>query len=324
MPRRNALGRGRPFARNPRTISYESPDQSGTEESSGHRPETDVERESTEREAEQEVNEESPESEETFDDVDRALVQAFLARPSATEQESISTLQQITTIANGSSDDTLSPEDLRARIAKINDGLEVLNLQIVTTRDQMVPTRVYYTLINISSNAVTKLATQYTVDEIEFFKAMMDFIFIEGNPSGKQHYRVQHADLAKCDAKLERRLGSGPREQLVMRLLDEQWLVKSPESESLQHAIGYELGPRSLAELKNYLTDLYGPEGSSTLRFCRACNGIFTKGRRCSTSTCGFELHESCTRAFFMGQGRTHCPNCSVDLHVHFTRVGEE
>lgn len=266
------------------------------------------------RENHQQVEEKE---EDLFGDLERTVVQAFMASPCASEEEVKQMLQKIHQVIDHL-DVSVADSDVRETISKVNEGIEPLNLKIVAIRDQMIEAKVHYVFINTNSNVATKLATQYTVDEIEFFKALIDYIFIDGQSSTKTFYNVRQADLAKCDAKLERRLGASMRDQLIVRFLDDKWLDKSLTDPS---TTGYELGVRTLSEMRNYLLEIYGPEGTNTLRLCKACEGIFTRGRKCGSENCTVVLHEACTQAYFLDQGNL-CPSCQGDLASQFIKIG--
>ncbi len=230
----------------------------------------------------------------SYNDSNRAFVQAFLARGSLTYETSKSILASIFTVHEGREilPNDITEADFRSYVSAANLALSPLDLEIRSTFHQSSRERVY-ALVNTSSDALTQMATTYTVEEMGFVKRVLDWMF--DGPANTR--RLEAMCISGTDAiNMAKVSGGGRRETqngntqggggsqglsmreaegMMGRLVEEGWFEKSGKG-------FYSLSPRALMELRGWLVESYndpedeGDNQGERIRFCQACREIVT------------------------------------------------
>lgn len=100
-------------------------------------------------------------------------------------------------------------------------------------------------------------------------------------------------------------------EKTLNGLVAEGWFERSKEG-------WYTLSPRALLELQTWLVNEYNDEDTEgddwqRIKFCEACKGIVTVGRRCAELDCNVRLHDICQEAFLSSRPNRNCPRCETE-----------
>jgi hypothetical protein len=185
----------------------------------------------------------------------------------------------------------ITESDVSTYIHMLNSKLALVDYEIRIARSQKDHS-VTYVLVNLTSDAVTQLATTHSPDEIAFVKRVLDAMF-ETHNTGKKEImaitKMQARNLAKAprvsvandDSATQSAVAPGlsipQTEKLMDDMVEEGWFEKSP-------AGYYSLSPRALAELRDWLRETYneisggGEEDDDIIRIrnCEACTEIVT------------------------------------------------
>lgn len=205
--------------------------------------------------------------------------------------------------------------DFKSVIQNVSYSLEDYEMELQRVRDQLTG-EFMFVLINKTNNEWTQKATPYKADEIDVLKGIISAIFAESNNRPHDRFWVpfhsikQLPDLDEVQGKFD----SKSFDQVILTFVADGWLAMKSEK--------IYLPTRTLAELKPYLTDLYGPTGSQTLQTCAGCHQIFTCGRQCSSENC-VRVHEYCVNAYFQkySNGSTKCAKCGSDMNESYSVI---
>ncbi|KAJ5118438.1 DNA repair protein Nse1 [Penicillium atrosanguineum] len=280
----------------------------------------------------------------TYNDCNRAFLQAFMARSSMNFDEAQPVLAAIISAHEGRTVDAedVTQELFSSYISSANTAISPFNFEIRSSLRQIAkdpnhdttedpPERVY-ALVNVHVDALTQLATTYSPDEIAFVKRVLDFMFVTNNTriiEGMVITPIQATHLAKvssADTNLRRSTNAESQqnqggaaqsltmtqaETMMQNLLVEGWLEKSQKNY-------FSLTPRALMELRSWLSDTYNyvkENGRKVehIKFCAACREIITVGQRCVDRDCLGRLHDHCMHNFFRVQQAEKCPVCKED-----------
>ncbi|TVY32234.1 Non-structural maintenance of chromosomes element 1-like protein [Lachnellula subtilissima] len=266
------------------------------------------------------------ESDDQYDDTNRAFLQALMGRGQITLEEGKNILAAIFT-AQSNQEVTpaqVTKEDIDSYMAAAADALSPLDYEIRSTLHQHTKHRIY-AVVNSISDPLTQMATTRTSEEMFYIKRLLDAMFETNNTKNKEVMAVTGMQA------LEKRVtkGSGRRdseehsqvavdkgvtgeqaEKLLAGLVKEKWLEHSRNGY-------YTLSPRALMELRSWLIDAYneetddGDDDWQRIKFCEACKEIVTVGLRCANLNCNVRLHHICETAFWKSKPSKQCPTCS-------------
>ncbi|KAJ5152772.1 uncharacterized protein N7482_009250 [Penicillium canariense] len=276
-----------------------------------------------------------------YNDLNRAFLQAFMARSAMTFEEAQPVLAALFSAHESRSVDSedITQEHLSSLVSAANTAISPFDLEIRTSRRQdpeethqdtpVTPPVLVYALVNTTSDALTQLATTYSADEIAFVKRVLDFMFDTNNKrrcEGMVISSMQAIQMAKAGGERRRSTNVGTQqpeggaaqnltlsqaENMMKSLTEEGWLEKSRR--------GYfSLTPRALMELRGWLVSTYNDDEldgrrANRIKFCAACKDIITSGQRCDDLDCKGRIHDHCVRNFFRMQKAEKCPICKAD-----------
>lgn len=184
-------------------------------------------------------------------------------------------------------------------ITMANKAISPFDLEIRNTEHQISGKRTY-SLINLTDNPLTQLATSYTADEISYLKRVLDFMFESNNTARREIMAITSMDAVRL-AKAPNDQSAGNREsqqagsaattqgssgqsltmvqaqKMLDNLVLEGWFEKSAKG-------FYSLSPRALMELRGWLVDTYNDAeeeeeseaGVLKIKSCFSCKGIIT------------------------------------------------
>uniref|UniRef100_A0ABM5F0S7 Non-structural maintenance of chromosomes element 1 homolog n=1 Tax=Pogona vitticeps TaxID=103695 RepID=A0ABM5F0S7_9SAUR len=151
--------------------------------------------------------------------------------------------------------------------------------------------RTYYALVNLAETEITKMASDYSENELELFKKIMDLVVLSGNGFASSTRILNMADQLK-----PKRMKKVEAEQVLQSLVRDKWLCER-EGE-------YSLHIRGILELEQYILSHY-PDSA---RKCHLCHSLSIQSQVCED--CGAALHLPCLDRYFRSQTERRCPNC--------------
>ncbi|XP_076441280.1 non-structural maintenance of chromosomes element 1 homolog isoform X2 [Babylonia areolata] len=118
----------------------------------------------------------------------------------------------------------------------------------------------YYCLVNNVENNITRLSSDYTANELEFFKKLVEMIVeTEGCVGSRAALNIVE--------RLDKKMLKQDAEYLLERLCSEQWILQKEGKVSLS--------VRSILELNQYIQQVY----PDSVKVCNICNLIVLKNQ---------------------------------------------
>ncbi|KAL9980855.1 hypothetical protein ACROYT_G009494 [Oculina patagonica] len=217
-------------------------------------------------------------------DSQRLFLRSLMSKQFLSENETKTLYQK----ACGVYGDESPPEDFDTFLETVNKNLRSLFMEIrhgISEEDGSKN----YGLVNTAEDEHSKMATDFSPNDIAFFKKAMDLIV--ASPDGT----VSSLDVLNAASDLEKRMTMTHAEELIARLLKDKWMSESSGS--------YSLGPRAMLELHPYLKRVYEDE----IVDCMMCHEIAIRGQHCTQ--CDGKLHNHCAARYFRGRAQKTCPN---------------
>ncbi|XP_076086276.1 non-structural maintenance of chromosomes element 1 homolog isoform X1 [Mytilus galloprovincialis] len=156
----------------------------------------------------------------------------------------------------------------------------------------------FYCLVCTSDTSITKLASDYTQPEMEFFKRLIESIIDSDNGEIGSTSAINSVDKLE---KVNKKLSKQDAQTLLERLEAQKWIEISRGRVSL--------ATRALLELEQYILEVY----SNITDKCNVCKRLCVKGQSCDS--CNTKLHFHCATRFFQNKENPRCPNkeCGVN-----------
>lgn len=190
------------------------------------------------------------------------------------------------------------PSLLQEAIVSINENLHPLDLHIRKIKSQQEE-KFYYTLVNTLKDISVKMSTSFSPREVEAINEI-----IHKTVQGEK-YSISAPECWSIVKSMTNR--DQPQAEAFMDYLT--------DSQFFEFYSGfYTLSPRSLAELKPHLLELYSNSDEGTFIFlCAGCTEVVTKGIRCSDILCEIRFHRKCAENYFTFKKDLSCPGCSKE-----------
>lgn len=150
----------------------------------------------------------------------------------------------------------------------------------------------FYCLVCTSDSSITKLASDYTSSEMDFFKRLIEGIIDSDNGEIGSTAALNTTD--KLDKNLKK-MSKQDAQNLLERLEAQKWIKINKGKVSL--------ATRSLLELEQYILDMY----QNITDKCNVCKRLCVKGQVCDS--CSTKLHFHCATRFFQNKENPRCPN---------------
>ncbi|KAL0946997.1 hypothetical protein HGRIS_013142 [Hohenbuehelia grisea] len=233
-------------------------------------------------------------------DVQKLFLQSLLSRPfvSATLAQ---TIWARCVAAVKAADPTLQIQHSSNRlawddfVARINVDLNGLDLEFKNLHDENTG-REMYCLVNLKGDDVAQLATDYTPNEIAFFKAILEQIMLAPHES----YCISSLAALREVSNLKSSMTKTQGELLLSSFVAKGWLHKTKRGR-------YTLSTRTELELLQYLKSTYPEE----VLDCNVCDKIITRGIACPNADCQNRMHFHCFATYRRQKGT--CPDCTTD-----------
>ncbi|KAM9124930.1 non-structural maintenance of chromosomes element 1 homolog isoform 1-T4 [Pangshura tecta] len=181
---------------------------------------------------------------------------------------------------------------------KLDDFINVVNIHLqpffMQIRKGMSEDdgRTYYALVNLAETEVTKMASDYTENELELFRKTMDVIIISESGFASSTKILNLADELKT-----KKMKKKEAEQVLQNLVQDKWLSERDGE--------YTLHTRCIMEMEQYILSNY----QDLVRKCNICHSLAIQSQVCET--CGIGMHLPCAGKYFKAQTEPHCPHCN-------------
>ncbi|XP_013800120.1 non-structural maintenance of chromosomes element 1 homolog isoform X1 [Apteryx mantelli] len=152
--------------------------------------------------------------------------------------------------------------------------------------------RVRYALVNLAETEITKMASDYTENELELFRKTMDLIILSENGFASSTEILNFADQLKT-----KKMKKKEAEQVLKLFVEDKWLSERNGE--------YTLHTRCIMEMEQYILSNY----QGVARKCNICHSLAIQSQVCET--CGIGMHLPCVGKYFKAQTEPHCPHCN-------------
>uniref|UniRef100_A0A8C8VIH3 Non-structural maintenance of chromosomes element 1 homolog n=1 Tax=Pelusios castaneus TaxID=367368 RepID=A0A8C8VIH3_9SAUR len=173
----------------------------------------------------------------------------------------------------------------------VNIHLQPLFMQIRKGRSED-DGRIYYALVNLAETEITKMASDYTENELELFRKTMDLIIISESGFASSTNILNLADQLKT-----KKMKKKEAEQVLQNLVQDKWLSERDGE--------YTLHTRCIMEMEQYILSNY----EELAKKCNICHSLAIQSQLCET--CGIAMHLPCAGKYFSAQTEPHCPHCN-------------
>lgn len=181
-----------------------------------------------------------------------------------------------------------SETDLVQFVKTVNDSIKPFHLEIKKAIEEFGGAH-FYVLVNTSETAIMRLSSDFTVNELELFKKLVEAI-VESEDG-----LVSTTDALNLTDRLERiKFTKTDAVKLYDTLIRKKWIKEFEGS--------YHLTARSIAELEQYILEQY-----ETAVKCYLCKKLCLHGQNCAE--CDVRLHVFCASRCFRASPNAVCPN---------------
>ncbi|TCD61082.1 hypothetical protein EIP91_009049 [Steccherinum ochraceum] len=243
------------------------------------------------------------------DDVQRLFLQAIFSRRIVTQKLALKLWEKCIDAVNAA-DETLEInfEDSRDSwdkwVQKINEALNPIDLEFAHMSDQNSGKELY-ALVNRRGDEIAQMATEYSPNEIAYFKNLIEKIMLAPNES----YCISSLAALREASQLKTTMTKSQAEVVLNSLVAKGWLHYSRGGK-------YTLSTRTLLELGTYLRSAYEDQ----ILDCTVCYEMVTRGTACKTPNCKARLHKHCFTTY--RRLNDTCPTCSTKWGNDPTKVG--
>uniref|UniRef100_A0A8D0GS87 Non-structural maintenance of chromosomes element 1 homolog n=2 Tax=Sphenodon punctatus TaxID=8508 RepID=A0A8D0GS87_SPHPU len=180
---------------------------------------------------------------------------------------------------------------------KLDDFIDVINVNLqplfmeIRKGISEDDGKTYYALVNLAETEITKMASDYSENELELFKKTIDLIIASENGFASSTNILNLADQLR-----PKKMKKKEAEQVLQSLVQDKWLSEKDGE--------YTLHTRSIIEMEQFLLNRY----QDLARKCHICRSLAVQSQVCED--CGIGMHLPCVAKFFRGQTEPRCPQC--------------
>ncbi|XP_050400332.1 non-structural maintenance of chromosomes element 1 homolog [Patella vulgata] len=223
-------------------------------------------------------------------DSHRLFLQSFMSR-SVLDAKEVKTLYK--SCCEKFNEEYITQEDeRRLQLAEfvivINNSIKPFHMEIKKGLSEDNGTNCYC-LVSTSDTAITKMASDYTATELEYFKKLIELV-VESDVGYIGSVEALNLTESLTNTK---KMSKTDAENLLKRMKADRWLILNEGQVSLS--------TRTILELDMYITDTY-PEAA---KICELCKKLCLKGQMCEE--CGVKLHVHCASRIFSKQNQRKC-----------------
>ncbi|XP_041086143.1 non-structural maintenance of chromosomes element 1 homolog isoform X2 [Polyodon spathula] len=186
-----------------------------------------------------------------------------------------------------------APDKLDEFVNIINTHLQPMFMQIRKGMSEEDGQR-YYALVNLADTEITRMASDYSDNELELFRKAMDLIVESENGVACS------TDILNLADKLQsKKMKKKEAELVLQRLVVDKWLCEKNGD--------YTLSTRCIMEMEQYIRNMY----QDLVKLCNICHNVAIQSQMCENPSCGIKMHVPCVARYFRGRTEPHCPACN-------------
>lgn len=193
--------------------------------------------------------------------------------------------------------------ELSQFVNKINSHIRPMHMQIRKGIEEDTGINCY-ALVNMTNSSLSCLSSDYTVNELEFFKKIVDKIILSEDGVASS---VSLLNLT--DEMADRKLSKKEAEDLIERFVTDKFLCKNYGVISLS--------VRSMIELDPYFREVY----EDMITICQMCKQIVLQGQTCTN--CDAKLHLHCATRYFKNKNELKCLSCGSKWPYNISKQGK-
>ncbi len=220
----------------------------------------------------------------------KAFLQCFMSRGILTNKEVREWHKRAVETYDGA--EGFDNKRLAEFVNTINLNIKPMHMEIKKIIDEATGTHCYG-LTNTVESEITRVASDYSPAEHEFFKKLVEQL-VESDTGSLTSIECLNLVHTLENVKMTKK----EAEALLGRLQQDNWVQKSQKSG------GYSLAPRSLLELEQYIIETY-PDVTK----CNMCSQLCLQGHCCGE--CDAKMHFHCAARFFDKKNEKTCPSLS-------------
>ncbi|XP_052776528.1 non-structural maintenance of chromosomes element 1 homolog [Mya arenaria] len=223
-------------------------------------------------------------------DSHRMFLQSFMSRFVLNGQEVFSLLKSCCEKYNEAFSDEEKTQLLLDFCHLINSNISMFGMEIKKACDEMNG-KSFYGLVNTTETSVALLSSQYTENELDFVKKLIEE-FVKSD-------RGSIGSIAAMDItdSLPKKMSKVEADAFLDRLIHERWIGRTEAGRVY-------LGIRGLMEMEQYILEMYEEDAVR----CNVCKKLCLQGEKCDC--CTTKIHNHCSKRFFRDQADKRCPEC--------------
>ncbi|XP_064605105.1 non-structural maintenance of chromosomes element 1 homolog [Liolophura sinensis] len=225
----------------------------------------------------------------------RMFLQAFMSRGILDAKDVIKLFQLVCDRCNEPVPE--SADERKRRLAElvitINTAIKQFSLEIRKGVSEDNGAN-YYCLINIQESPITRMASDYTPNELEFFKKIV------GSIVASETGTIGSTDALNLTNQLGKKMSKEAAQDMLRRMIRDNWMTLVDGQ--------YGMATRALLELEQYIREQY----PNLATLCNLCKKLCLQCQTCEQ--CNTKLHRACAARFFNQKKDVRCPgiNCNA------------
>ncbi|EJU05410.1 hypothetical protein DACRYDRAFT_92739 [Dacryopinax primogenitus] len=228
-----------------------------------------------------------------YSDVHRIFLQSLISRRFLSENLAIQLYKRSCEIVAAAEGTDPSTQPFQNALELVANALSPIGLEIRALVDEGTKQKMI-AIVNTKGDAIAQVATEFTPNEIAYFKLIVECIMLAPSES----FSLSSIAAIKESTNLPSKMTKTEAESTLNAFVSKGWLLRSKRGR-------YSLSTRSILELQNYLKSTFEDE----VLECTICMEICTKGIACSIARCKTRMHTHCYENYKMLH--RHCPTCS-------------
>lgn len=218
-------------------------------------------------------------------DAHRMFLQAIMCRGILNARE----VRQLYKDCSNPTESDVEPAKIQQFVSTINSTLRRYSMEVRKGISEVDGSH-HYALVNVVESDITKLASDYTVNELELFKKMIG-VMVESDLGV-----ISSIEALNLTETLEKKMTKSAAEGFIKQLVADKWLHQDQGEITL--------AVRALIELDQYLRQTY----QGILLSCNICGQIALKSQKCFN--CEMKMHVHCASRYFLDREPRVCPRC--------------
>ncbi|KAK9898668.1 hypothetical protein P389DRAFT_36855 [Cystobasidium minutum MCA 4210] len=248
-----------------------------------------------------------------IDELHQLFLQSCMSRRVFSEKTGQVVYQHCWKLTNGADND--NAPSYSEVVDEVNANIEPFGFQLKRFVDEYSG-KAWTAFANTKSDDLAKIATEYTPQEIAYFRTLIKLIIKSGD-----RYAISSNDAKSAgrNKAVRPELKLAEAEKLLRTFVAKGWLMATSVKVGSKKVDMYQLSARARMELEHYLAEQYPAQMDKDFE-CKACNEMVMKGVACPQEDCIMRMHDHCARSYF-SRNRPICPACKSAWEPEEARV---